>query len=586
MLLTHKQNGARMLAMIMAFLLLLGSFGFSGAMGIARAEVTVETAATATPSTVAAGSKTTVEVQVTPSESTSLLVDVEIFDPSLKKIHQMFKDKVKVRAGKSTTVPFTWNVPADLPEGEYVVSVGIFGAGWSSMYKWHAGATTIKVTKGGSGEPAPTIGVPANLKTDAAVKSISLTWDQVSGATGYDLVADGTMISLTDNFYTHKELLPDTQHTYKVRAKNDNVTGDWIQEVSGKTLAEVVDGPLQITNTSATATPSVVTAGSPLSIQTNVTASQATSLLIDVEIFDPSLKRVDQLIKDNIQVNANEEKTVSFDWNVPATLPAGTYTISFGVFGAGWSGMHKWHAGAATFAVQAGTPVPTFTSSATATPSTVLPGEAVTVDAAVTATVGMDALVEINLLDPAGAKVASKEETKTFGTQQAEHVALGWTVPTDAVTGKYKVEVNVWNQDRSQSYHLNPSAGMVTVSSTQNQTMPVPDNFKAVPATTSISLTWNSVSEATAYDLEVDGTVVENVTKTIYVHDGLAADTQHKYRVRAKNDKLISSWSNELLVKTLPLAQTGKIKINVKTNDNASASYPDPNFDIYNASSA
>ncbi|CAI6076726.1 glycoside hydrolase family 44 protein [Cohnella sp. JJ-181] len=131
--------------------------------------------------------------------------------------------------------------------------------------------------------------------------------------------------------------------------------------------------------TSATVTPGAVKAGEEMTIDVRVTSAEDAAVLLDAEVFDPALVKVGQTFKDNVQLKAGVEKTVAFTWRVPAGAAPGKYTISLGVFGAGWSAYHKWHAGAAFVNVEAGpgggdggqTPVPTATPTAapTATPT-------------------------------------------------------------------------------------------------------------------------------------------------------------------------------------------------------------------------
>ncbi len=54
------------------------------------------------------------------------------------------------------------------------------------------------------------------------------------------------------------------------------------------------------------------------------------------------------------------------------------------------------------------------------------------------------------------------------------------------------------------------------------------------PATTSITVSWPAVTNATSYDVYCDGTPV-NVTSTSYTDNSLNPDTSHTYRVVAKN---------------------------------------------------
>ncbi len=72
----------------------------------------------------------------------------------------------------------------------------------------------------------------------------------------------------------------------------------------------------------------------------------------------------------------------------------------------------------------------------------------------------------------------------------------------------------------------------------------VPTGLAASAASSSqINISWSSVSGAIGYDLEVDGTVISDMTSP-YAHTGLAAGSTHSYRVRAKNSAGASAWSS------------------------------------------
>lgn len=99
----------------------------------------------------------------------------------------------------------------------------------------------------------PPPGIPLNLRiTSTTQNSISLAWDQVSGASGYDIKADGQII---DNgsvaVYVHSGLQSDTQHTYQVRAKNIAGYSNWSSQLTVNTLVEVPGIPLNIVTTSS-----------------------------------------------------------------------------------------------------------------------------------------------------------------------------------------------------------------------------------------------------------------------------------------------------------------------------------------------
>ena len=76
---------------------------------------------------------------------------------------------------------------------------------------------------------------PANLtaaEEDKTPTSIKLTWDEVADATSYEVMVDGivnTVGNVTE--FEHVDLEYNSQHTYKVRARNADGYSDWSEEV-------------------------------------------------------------------------------------------------------------------------------------------------------------------------------------------------------------------------------------------------------------------------------------------------------------------------------------------------------------------
>ncbi len=77
---------------------------------------------------------------------------------------------------------------------------------------------------------------PKNLKAPSNENSITVSWDAVPGATGYDIEVDGaTILSTSGTSYIHSNLTANSEHTYRVRAKNSQNTGDWSYTLTGST---------------------------------------------------------------------------------------------------------------------------------------------------------------------------------------------------------------------------------------------------------------------------------------------------------------------------------------------------------------
>ncbi len=70
-----------------------------------------------------------------------------------------------------------------------------------------------------------------------------------------------------------------------------------------------------------------------------------------------------------------------------------------------------------------------------------------------------------------------------------------------------------------------------------------------------VTVTWNASTNATSYDLQVDGTVHSGVTSP-YVSSGLAASSTHTYSVRADNSVGDSAYSSSVSATTQPSTVT------------------------------
>ncbi|MFD1908611.1 hypothetical protein ACFSQ7_38370 [Paenibacillus rhizoplanae] len=71
----------------------------------------------------------------------------------------------------------------------------------------------------------------------------------------------------------------------------------------------------------------------------------------------------------------------------------------------------------------------------------------------------------------------------------------------------------------------------------------VPQNFTAQVEGSSVHVAWDPVAGATGYDIEVDGDVLDNELKLEFTHSQLPLNSEHTYRVRAKNEDRVGSWT-------------------------------------------
>jgi len=93
-----------------------------------------------------------------------------------------------------------------------------------------------------------------------------------------------------------------------------------------------------------------VVRGSAESITTSVKATTNSTVLVDVEVYDSSGKKVFQQYWDNQSFTSGQTRTYGSSWQIPTTALPGTYTVKVGIFSTGWSGtLYYWNDNAATF---------------------------------------------------------------------------------------------------------------------------------------------------------------------------------------------------------------------------------------------
>jgi hypothetical protein len=107
---------------------------------------------------------------------------------------------------------------------------------------------------------------------------------------------------------------------------------------------------------------------------------------------------------------------------------------------------------------------PTFNTSASASPNPVAPNASTTITLSVTCTASSltNGIVDLEVYNSAGTKVAQNYWTaQSFTTNQNRQYTYNWTA--SATTGTYTVKAGVFNSNWSVNYHWNNSVGTITV---------------------------------------------------------------------------------------------------------------------------
>ncbi|MDL2077162.1 glycoside hydrolase family 18 protein [Streptomyces sp. GXMU-J15] len=160
----------------------------------------------------------------------------------------------------------TWKqLTTTFTTGANTRSVTVYTHGWYGQAAYYADDVSVfGPDGGGGGDPEPTIpGTPAGLTVSGrGSTSISLAWNTVSGATGYNVYRDGTKVTaVTGTSATVTGLSPSTSYSFQVTAtnaagespKSAPVTGTTTQTPTGPGLPKhAVTGYWQNFNNGAT----------------------------------------------------------------------------------------------------------------------------------------------------------------------------------------------------------------------------------------------------------------------------------------------------------------------------------------------
>ncbi len=163
------------------------------------------------PSSGSTGQSLTINAAVknATSQSTSdALVDIEVYNSGGGKVFQQYFEHQNFAANESRTISANWTPTTN---GTYSIKVGVFSAGWSTLYTWIDNAGTFNVGSGGTNPNPP----PTNNPPPASGSTVNIWWP-----------SDGATVSGTQPFKA--ELQDNDVSTYKMYWQVD---GDTLNEM-------------------------------------------------------------------------------------------------------------------------------------------------------------------------------------------------------------------------------------------------------------------------------------------------------------------------------------------------------------------
>ncbi|MHA6530505.1 fibronectin type III domain-containing protein [Paenibacillus sp. BAC0078] len=429
---------------------------------------------------------------------------------------------------------------------EYTVRVRAKNTGGAGEYSAPVTMKTLLVT------PAPT--------TVSTSNQVTVSWAAIAGATGYEIEVDGTVVDNgTELSYTHSGLTPSTSHTYKVRALSADNASAWSVAVS-KFTTPVAVGAVTVTPTatSLAATWTAVTGATGYDVEINgaVAGSVATT----------SFSKTGLVANTGYTVRVRAKNTGGVgEYSAPVTMktllvtPAPTTVSTSNQVTVSWAAI----AGATGYEIEVdgtvvdnGTELSYTHSGLTASTSHTYKVRALSADntsawsAAVSKFTTPAAVGPVTVTPTASSLAASwTAVTGATGYDVEINGAVAGSVATTSFTKtalaantEYTVRVRAKNAGGVGEY-----SAPVTL-----KTLLVTPTPTTVSTSNQVTVSWAAIAGATGYEIDVDGTVVDNGTELSYTHKGLTPSTSHTYKVRALSADNASAWSAAVSKYTTP----------------------------------
>ncbi|MGX1829408.1 fibronectin type III domain-containing protein [Paenibacillus taichungensis] len=396
--------------------------------------------------------------------------------------------------------------------------------------------------------PASVSGLAINSVTNVA---IALKWNAVTGATGYDLEIDGTVVSVTGVAYTKSGLVANTDHSFRIRSKNAAGVGTWSDLISGTTQ---LNTPVLNAASEETAI-NLIWAEITDAMKYEVEADGVVVATVNNSSYTHSSLLAGTAHKYRVRALTDTNTSAWTAILTQSTLPASVSGLTISSV-TNVAIALKWNAvtGATGYDLEIdGTLVSTTAAAYTKSGLAANTDYTFRIRSKNAAGVGTwsDVISGTTLLNTPVLKATSEETA----------ITLTWSEVADAT--KYEVEADgvvVATVNEPSYTHSSLLAGTAhkyrvrALTDTNTSAWTAILTQSTIPASVSgltvnsvtnaaIALKWNAVTGATGYDLEIDGAVV-STTATAYTKSGLAANTDHTFRIRSKNAAGVGTWSD------------------------------------------
>ncbi|WP_066020437.1 MULTISPECIES: fibronectin type III domain-containing protein [Clostridium] len=413
-------------------------------------------------------------------------------------------------------------------------------------------SSVVKTTLG----VIPTSGVTAEVTGT----SIKLSWNAITGATGYDVEVDGTIIDNGNNTsYTSLQLIPGTTHVYRIRPKTADTLGNFSDSII-KTAIGVIDVngvTTEVTDTSIKLSWNAVAGATGYEVEVDGnTIDNGSSTVYTAEKLETGTTHT-------YRIRAKNADTIgSFSGTITKTILATLSPVNITTEVTGTSIKLSWNAvtGATGYDVEVNGNIIDNGNNTSYELKDLPAGTTYKFRVRAKCANGEGKFSDIITKTTIGAIDKNSITAKATDTT----IKITWAAVTGATGYDVEVDGNVIDNGSSTSYVVTGLATGVThtyriraknadtvgsfsdpiVKTTLSPLLPT--SVTAEVTGTSIKLSWNPVNGATGYDVEVDGTIVDNGSNTTYTAEDIKPGTKHTYRVRPKTDNGVGEWSNPI----------------------------------------
>lgn len=420
------------------------------------------------------------------------------------------------------------------------------------------------------------IGVPGIESTGSSETSVTLRWGAVSYAEGYEVEADGVVVDNgSGTTFVHDGLVPGTLHTYRVRAKNGIVVGEWSSSATAATkLGTTTIQEMAATETAISVSWAPVPGATGYDIETDGVIVDAGESPNYVHGSLLSGTEHSYRVRAKTAAVTGAWSPLARKWTLP-DIPTGIRTSATST-----SISIQWEAvrGAEGYELDIYNTVEDNGNSLQYTEAGLNSNTQRTYRIRAVNASGAGkwtTIIAKSTLSgvPAGF-TATASDTDVALTWDAVAGATGYDLEADGVLIEKLTQPTFVHTgllpNTAHTYRVrtvNAQGASAWSSAIKVMTLPsVPGQLQADVSADRIVLTWSEVSGATGYDVEADGAVLDNGADTTYVHTGLSPNSEHIYRVRAKNGAVIGQWSAEL-TKITPSDIPGNLQASVSSTE-------------------